>query len=503
MVSNMKAALPGDEFKELIACACGMYKFSLDGQVPRVELRKTTVIGNAAEKQGQQRSNPTLPSGRCLQHYPQYFPPDPPQVPAVPPATTSAQPSKASGAPMSSGLPTPGNGSLMGNKEVFSFIMPFFGCTAEVSGGRNVPPMPPSCSTIAAPPQQAITSQGPAFDILVDTFGQMLNGGLAPPQTVALPPAATTYPVQFVDSGTVTSVPVQTSAKKTTTDTWVRVVGPTVFAIKLAQDHMTITATSSTEVAEDKVVTESAILTVDYQLMRDGTTAVGVITSFDARIGGEIPEEAEFDGIMEELGQLQKALNDKPFAMSLRVYDDALVIGNVRLPELTLGGMWMPMTALGGRYSRAGEKMIPKPKVMKAPAHPPGYALPIPPAYNPAYPTGVIGAPIMQTVPAPACVPQGVVVPSTVSPYPTVGPVSPNCPSGLGAYPYPSSSGTGYGCGTATYGAPQGYSTPPVLMPPPVVRIHAPDCPAPSTVPPALPAARPVMLPPNPPPENH
>ena len=175
--------------------------------------------------------------------------------------------------------------------------------------------------------------------------------------------------------------------------TWVRVVGPVVYTIQLTADHMTITATSAIEHTDDKVVTERAVMTADYHLMRDGTTAVGLITSFDAQLDGDLPEGVNYKGFMGELSQLQKVLTDKPLALSLRMYGDALVIGNVRLPEMQGGEAWSLVTVLGGRYSPAGDKPLPKPKIARAPMLP---RYPLPAAViTPVYPYGNVGTPVV------------------------------------------------------------------------------------------------------------
>jgi hypothetical protein len=220
--------------------------------------------------------------------------------------------------------------------------------------------------------------------------------------------------------------------------TWVRVVGPVVYTIQIAPDHMTINAASATEFSDNKVVIESSILTADYHLMRDGTTAVGLITSFDVRLDGDLPEGVNYKEFMGELSQLQKVLTDKPLALSMKIYGDALVIGNVRLPEMAGGEAWSVVTVLGGRYSAAGDKPLPKPKVAKAPMPPQCFPLPAP-AYNPGYPVGIIGAPVgLPVPPPPANVPGGtyrMAVPpyiqGGVPPVQSYAPPMNDCPSPL------------------------------------------------------------------------
>jgi hypothetical protein len=268
--------------------------------------------------------------------------------------------------------------------------------------------------------------------------------------------------------------------------TWVRVVGPVVYTIQLTADHMTITATSAIEHTDDKVVTERAVMTADYHLMRDGTTAVGLITSFDAQLDGDLPEGVNYKGFMGELSQLQKVLTDKPLALSLRMYGDALVIGNVRLPEMQGGEAWSLVTVLGGRYSPAGDKPLQKPKIARAPMLP---RYPLPAAViTPVYPYGNVGTPVV--VPAPGYImpPGGYPMPAP-SPYMPAGaeaPVqfTPSCPTPGGIYPIPIQSTTGApvisGCGGTMF-PPLPYSpTPAPACPQSLPYTPAPACPTPS-----------------------
>ncbi len=341
------------------------------------------------------------------------------------------------------------------------------------------------------PTPQPANVPAPAFDALADAFGQMLNAKQMPSVVVSSPQACPLCPVPPTCTMQATSVvlpPCAAVVPVTNTGpvgTWVRVVGPMVYAIRITPDHIIVTASSATGISDDQVVTESTILTADYHMMRDGTTMVGLITSFDVRLDGDVPEDADFDEIAGQLSHIQKAVTDKPFALSVRVYGNALAIGNVRLPEVESPDAWSPMTVLGGRYSAAGDKPLPKPKVMKAPMPPQGFPPP-PPVYG--YPTGIIGAPTGLPGLPPPGIPQGAMPP----------PAAQGC--------FPAGSGTvirvitqNPGCGAA--GQPGCPLTPPggvisgcggvMIPPPPTVQFGLVPTPIPGT-------GSPTMIPPPP-----
>ena len=191
----------------------------------------------------------------------------------------------------------------------------------------------------------------------------------------------------------------------------VREVGPVLYVVKIAPDHLTITALAATEVEDGKAMTQEMILMADYHLTRDGTTLVGLITGVDATVGGELTDE-QMPELQEELSLMQKGYTDKPFAMSVRVYGDALVIGNVRLPKIEdEKDAHTPLGIVGGRYRSANEKSLPKPKVMK-----PGGARSLPP--GPA-----IDGPVGSYHPLPVDSPYG---PPVGAPVPFAAP--PSCP---------------------------------------------------------------------------
>ncbi|MCE9566946.1 MAG: hypothetical protein K8U57_33510 [Planctomycetes bacterium] len=238
----------------------------------------------------------------------------------------------------------------------------------------------PTCPTVGtAPPPLVLPTPQPAkpgnvpaeaFDVLSGVFGEMLNGKPAGPapcpvQTYTVQPTA--YSVPLNAPSVVPPCPLPACPRPGITGTWVREIGPIVYVVKMAPDHVTITATTSAEVPGGKTYTEGIVLTADYHLTRDGTTVVGLITSVDAVIEGTMPAEVELPpNGGEELSRIQKLLVDKPLAFSVRLYGDVLAIGNVRLPELeSARGPCYPLAVIGGRYTQLGDKPQPKPKAVK------------------------------------------------------------------------------------------------------------------------------------------
>jgi len=181
--------------------------------------------------------------------------------------------------------------------------------------------------------------------------------------------------------------------------TWVREVGPVQYVLTIAGDHLSISVIAAAEFGKGQVLTQGMVLTADYQLLRDGATLVGVVTGVDAILEGDLSAVNDDPMPAEVLDQIQKMLSDKPLAMSLRVYGDTLMVGNVRLTDGPLAGGGFPLTALGGRYKNVGEKGIPKPKAMKVNDHP--LCPPVAQAMPSPYPAGSGPVPTGAYYPAP------------------------------------------------------------------------------------------------------
>ncbi len=403
MVTNLKiAGLEGMDPREL-AMLGGMFK-PCKGAIPTPKPMKTS--------QGCVPGGMTLPSGRYLDHYPQYFSPN--DQPAGPPLATGT-------APVGIGPPAP-TVSPYGDwtpapspQTVPAMPVPQPPCVT-VSGGCGLPPVyTPAygCPSSAPPancpqpqpgwnPTPTRPSNVPAgdFGMMADVFGQMV--GVQPPcpaplrclpqpcpaptayaAPLMLPPApcpVQTAPVQPVGGygplptsypqmppGTTMPAPAPipvTPIKPGIVGTWYRQFGGKFCVVKIAPDHLTMSMTEVQQDEDGKSVSGGWVITADYHMTRDGTTAIGLITGVDIEIQGDLPER-ETDSLTEALEDLQKGMSDKPFAMTLRVYGDSLVIGNVRMPEVSGDNFdTQPATLIGGRYKNATDKPLPKPKVM-------------------------------------------------------------------------------------------------------------------------------------------
>ncbi len=254
-------------------------------------------------------------------------------------------------------------------------------------GGPNLMPapvgvVPPGMTLPPAPPRQAggvVPTDTTTGLLALEAFGQMLQqalprpaGGVAAPGTGPTPPA-----FQFFQPGPPLPLPCDAAptpaaapAKSGIVGTWYRDIGGSRSVVKVATDHLTATITTMQEV-DDRTVAVDMVITADYQLMRDGTTAVGLITSVDVRFDDTLPPD-ELDEVTKALGEIRKAAEDKSFALSIRLAGDALVIGNVRLPHLGDSPAIDPAPYIGGRYTSAGDKPLPKLKAAKPAAPKPG-----------------------------------------------------------------------------------------------------------------------------------
>ncbi len=197
---------------------------------------------------------------------------------------------------------------------------------------------------------------------------------------------------------------------------WYRDVAGKQCAVKISPDHLTLTVSEAQE-ENGKVSVASLVITADYHMTRDGITAVGLITSVDVNFEGEFPQE-DTKPFFEMLNELQKALEDKPFALTIRAYDDALVIGNVRMPTVSDKMEVQPAVYMAGRYKSAGDK-LPKPKAIKVIAEP--KALPPAPGISVSPSAGTQGLPYY-VAPPPA--PNGNLLPPQTIPSPRVVPSS-------------------------------------------------------------------------------
>jgi hypothetical protein len=149
--------------------------------------------------------------------------------------------------------------------------------------------------------------------------------------------------------------------------TWCREVGPLTYTVDVKDGHLTLTLAMTTE-EDGATVTVQSLLTADAYLTRTDGGIVGLITGVDATVTGKNVSPSDAKSLLEKLPDMQKALADKPFALSFRMYDDALVIGNVRLPSPKDSEDEMRVWAsMAGRYKRSTGP-LPKGKPMKVEA---------------------------------------------------------------------------------------------------------------------------------------
>ncbi|MBA4189157.1 MAG: hypothetical protein C0467_14260 [Planctomycetaceae bacterium] len=308
-----------------------------------------------------------------------------------------------------------------------AFAPPPAGCTLVL------PPTPPTPPVFQLTCRPAKPANVPAveFDVIAGVFGEMLDGKKAcPTAPCPVQPAGHAVPLNAPMLIQPVRTPVAPPARTGLTGTWVREIGPLVYVVKLAQDHVTITVTSSVELPDGTTYTEGLVLTADYHMTRDGTTLVGLITGVDAVIEGTMPAEPDLPGNGIELSKIEKLLVDKPMAMNLRLYGDVMVVGNVRLPDLesTVGSTY-PLTVLGGRYTPLGDKAVPKPKAVKMQV--PRDLLPVPLT---ATPSSYIPVPVT----TPAILPTSYTPPPLPQNVPDYLPAIPGLmPAGLNAIPIP------------------------------------------------------------------
>ena len=356
MVSQLKAA-SGEQFRgQELAVLGGLYKSAKDGKVPAPSPLKT--VGGV---------------GKCDSGYnPADYTVAGPTAPyPTTPAPSATERGGVVGAQLGGSVGA-AVGALTGagSPPAMSEPVQRIGIDFNFNPPQVFPPAglcPPKAPTALPGCNDAMKAMA------ADAFGQLLRpaGGTTLPgvqynnaSDAAFPerydPAARTAVLapfaQQVHNGT--SVP-----KPAHVGSWVREVGSKQCVLKLAPDYLTLTLSEARE-ADGKVVTSRLSITADYHLARDGQTVVGLITGVDYKAEGDLPDP-DSRMLAELLGHLQRELDGKPFAMSVRPYDDALVIGSVRAPQLVNVQEFQPSVYLGGRFASVGDKPLPKPRTVK------------------------------------------------------------------------------------------------------------------------------------------
>ncbi len=303
-------------------------------------------------------------------------------------------------------------------------------------------PVPPQSCPVPAPPVMRAAPPPPpeVRGMMVETFHQMMNQ-MQPPFCAPPPynPAAWTAGPPLLPPPVPTGVymvppmlppppppppmPAATRGGKIPVGTWTREMGPIQYSMTLKDGYLDLTLTLSAEEG-GKTVTVHHSLTADCYLTRSGDELVGVLTGMDISVDGKAIEESELNSLAKDLPKLQQEIAEKPFAMTFRVYDDMLVIGNVRLPSVNEStAMREIFGMIAGRYRRSNGT-APRPVPMRVtratgicdgPQCAPASARPVvsaPPAvriqpveFEPVY-GGVQSHPPVPPMPAPAALPQ-------------------------------------------------------------------------------------------------
>jgi hypothetical protein len=251
-------------------------------------------------------------SGRYLEHNPEYFPPEPILSREIAPQPWPVLP------------PPPLRTAL--------------------------PPLPP-------PPE--------VRGIRLDAFNQMMSQ-MQPPSLCAqapyLPPqpaiSIQVPPLCAVPAPPIVGLPVPTlqsmpavAPNKMPVGTWTREMGPIKHTIDIKDGHLSITITLN----DGKNGTIHHILTADCYPTRSGGELVGLLTSFDIAIEGR-DAASDVGETAAHVAKLQKEIAEQPFAVTFRIYEGTLVIGNVRLSavgEAKEVGEILSMIA--GRYKRSND----------------------------------------------------------------------------------------------------------------------------------------------------
>jgi|GEM_PF-6787863 len=378
-----------------------------------------------------------------------------------------------------------GAGALIGNQADKNLLV-----VPQPAMGQPLPPgdysfplplnvAPPTMTQPSCPvpqPLRPVSGCGfpndPMKQMAADVFGQLLQQGSNTNRTggMVLPNPHQKYYPQYIPTAPPFPMPRElasmedpnctactANAQRGPVGTWYRDLGNRRCVLNIAGDHMTITVSEAYE-ENGKTVIGNLTFTADYHLTRDGVTAVGLLTSVDMKFEGDLDED-EAKQMYDQLGEIQKKLEDKPIAMSLRMYGNSLVIGKVRMPSAEKMDT-QPATYVAGRFTRVGDKPMPKLKVVKAsepkplPKLAPGldYGTPVLPMYG--APVPVYGAPYGAPVPV----------------YGPPGPYGSPVPVSEGLLPAP-------GLGVPA----PGYAVPPPGVPAPG---YAVPCPVSETLPP-------------------
>jgi hypothetical protein len=424
MISNVRMAPACDlEMREMLLLIGGMYKSAKDGKVPTARRAEPTTVGP--------NCGMTMPSPRYLDHQPQCSAPSSScavsgAVIGVAASVSTASPTAQEQAPPAAIPPmVPPQDPLLARPSP----LPSNDKPATSTPMSSLPPLPSlegashpnGCLPMQYAPNQPSTVPAGAFETIAGALEQMLNAQDRAPAPPCCTQSNCTMP------SPVAYVPMPTGGGMT--GTWVRRVGPIVYVLKIDPDHFTLTTSHAMQLSDDAVLTQTVTMTGDYHVIQNNSTMVGLITSLDFQFDGDLPPESNVENLGATLSQIQKAITDKPFALSVRVYPDALVIGNVRMPELDQLETFIPQLGLGGRFTIAGAKPIPAPRAFRPMPSPAQQSVPtgmpidgpgvgVPQGIIVIPPTAALNSAMMPTLPP--CMPAGY-PPTYASPGPQPG----------------------------------------------------------------------------------
>jgi hypothetical protein len=317
------------------------------GQVIGGITDRTTVVGGM-----------TLPSGRYLQHTPQYFPPDvvvplPLEMPPPPPAPCPGV--RVMVAP----CPVPPPVAAMMPPPPTVYVQPPLPYQTPVvyPAPQMVCPVPCPVPVRVALPAPPIAYPAPCMPP-----PPVVYGGPVPIYQAPFPGAV--YPLPNTYIGPPPPMPSRTMVR-TLQGTWYREIGPVMCVLAVRDEHLTITITVTAE-GDEKTLTYGLVLTADYYPTRDGSGMVGLISGVDVVLEGDAAAQAEMLDKLKDLPKLQKCLVGQPFALTFRIHDDTLMLGELRLTV----GEDSPITSeevalIAGRYKAADGNGVPKAKPVK------------------------------------------------------------------------------------------------------------------------------------------
>ncbi|MCS6863842.1 MAG: hypothetical protein RMJ56_03920 [Gemmataceae bacterium] len=226
------------------------------------------------------------------------------------------------------------------------------------------PPMVPPANPFCAAGDDAMKQ------IAYEAFQTLLKkSGITPAVEVTLAPACEPCPrvvtAETASASAAIKPATTTPVGKTHSrlqGTWYRQMGGYQCAMAFQDGQMTITQSFLETMEDGALVVAHLIITADYQIVREGTTILGLITGVDLTFEEPVASTAmrPLRDTLEQLAALKTQIEEKPFAMTGQVRDDTLIIGSVRMPACSLWQELEPASFIGGRYTNTGGQPVPK-----------------------------------------------------------------------------------------------------------------------------------------------